>query len=87
MLQIIYFPGFTEPYYYNAGEIDNKGLELGLNTRNFTGDFKWNSSFNISFNDNKVVKLGLLKKLPFQNLTSVGESVILLTEGSALSTL
>jgi TonB-linked SusC/RagA family outer membrane protein len=84
LLQIIYFPGFTEPYYYNAGEIDNKGLELGLNTRNFTGDFKWNSSFNISFNDNKVVKLGLLKKLPFQNLTSVGESVILLTEGSAL---
>nr|WP_315132313.1 TonB-dependent receptor [uncultured Flavobacterium sp.] len=84
LLQIIYFPGFTEPYYYNAGEIDNKGLELGLNTRNLTGDFKWNSSFNISFNDNKVVKLGLLKKLPFQNLTSVGESVILLTEGSAL---
>jgi hypothetical protein len=31
-----------------------------------------------------VVKLGLLKKLPFQNLTSVGESVILLTEGSSL---
>lgn len=84
LLQIIYFPGFSKPYYYNAGEIENKGLELSLNTINFTGDFKWNSNFNISFNDNKVVKLGLLKKLPFQNLTSVGESVILLTEGSSL---
>ncbi|UFH35874.1 SusC/RagA family TonB-linked outer membrane protein [Flavobacterium acetivorans] len=84
LLQIIYFPGFSKPYYYNAGEIENKGLELGLNTVNFTGDFKWNSNFNISFNDNKVVKLGLLKKMPFQNLTSVGESVILLTEGSSL---
>ena len=84
LLQIIYFPGFSKPYYYNAGEIENKGLELGINTRNFTGDFKWNSSFNISFNDNKVVALGLLKKLPFQNLNSLGESVILLTEGSSL---
>lgn len=84
LLQIIYFPGFSKPYYYNAGEIENKGLELGLNTRNFVGDFKWNSNFNISFNDNKVVELGLLKKLPFQNLTSLGESVILLTEGSSL---
>jgi TonB-linked SusC/RagA family outer membrane protein len=84
LLQIIYFPGFSKPYYYNAGEIQNKGLELGLNTINLTGEFKWNSNFNISFNNNKVLKLGLLKKLPFQNLTSVGESVILLTEGSAL---
>ena len=84
LLQIIYFPGFSKPYYYNAGEIENTGLELDLNTINLTGDFKWNTNFNISFNDNKVVKLGLLKKLPFQNLTSVGESVILLTEGSSL---
>lgn len=84
ILQIITFPGFTKPYYYNAGEVENKGLEIGVNTRNLTGDFKWNSNFNISFNDNKVVKLGLIKKLPYQNLTSVGESVILLTEGSPL---
>lgn len=84
LLQLIYFPGYSIPYYYNAGEIENKGLEIGLNTQNLTGAFKWNTNFNISFNDNKVVKLGLLKKLPFQNLTSVGESVILLTEGSSL---
>ena len=84
LLQVTTFPGFNLPYKYNAGEIENKGLELGLNTINFTGDFKWNSNFNISFNDNKVVELGLMKKIPFQNLTSVGESVILLTEGSAL---
>lgn len=84
LLQIIYFPGFSKPYYYNAGEIENKGLELGLNTKNLTGEFKWNSSFNISFNKNEVVALGLLKKIQYQNLTSVGESVILLAEGIPL---
>ena len=84
LLQLIYFPGYSIPYYYNAGEIENKGLEIGLNTRNLTGTLKWDTNFNISFNDNKVIKLGLLKKLPFQNLTSVGESIILLTEGSSL---
>ncbi|MBX9808416.1 MAG: TonB-dependent receptor, partial [Flavobacteriaceae bacterium] len=86
LIQSIIFPnGLSEqPYNYNAGEIENKGLELDLNTLNFVGDFKWSTNFNISFNDNKVVKLGLIKKLPYQNLTSVGESVILLTEGSSL---
>lgn len=82
LLQITYFPGFSLPYYYNAGEIENKGLELGLNTKNLTGEFTWNSNFNISFNKNEVISLGLIKRLPFQNLTSVGESVILLTEGN-----
>jgi len=41
----------------NIGEVQNKGLELSLTTDNFTGKFKWNSSFNISFNRNKIVSL------------------------------
>lgn len=42
----------------NRGSIINKGVELSLNTVNFhTKDFQWNSSFNISFNRNKVDKL------------------------------
>ena len=39
------------------GEVENKGLELSLNTKNLTGDFKWNSNFNISFNKNEVIAL------------------------------
>lgn len=42
----------------NIGSMENKGLELALNTVNIsTADFSWNSSFNISFNRNKVLSL------------------------------
>mgnify|MGYP001465278740 CR=1 FL=1 len=42
----------------NIGSMENKGLELSLNTVNIsTADFSWNSSFNISFNRNKVLSL------------------------------
>ena len=42
----------------NIGSIQNQGLELTLNTENIkTKDFTWNSSFNISFNENKVLAL------------------------------
>jgi TonB-linked SusC/RagA family outer membrane protein len=42
----------------NIGRIENKGLEVTLNTRNFINKFKWNSNFNISFNRQKVLELG-----------------------------
>jgi TonB-dependent starch-binding outer membrane protein SusC len=42
----------------NIGEVENKGLEIGLNTTNIDArDFKWNTSLNISFIKNKVVKI------------------------------
>ena len=42
----------------NIGSMENKGLELGLNTVNIvTKDFTWNNTFNISFNRNKVLSL------------------------------
>jgi TonB-linked SusC/RagA family outer membrane protein len=42
----------------NIGELENKGLELTLNTENFVkGNFHWNTDFNISFNRNKVLAL------------------------------
>lgn len=42
----------------NIGEIENKGIELSINTINIDNtNFKWNSGFNISFNRNKVISL------------------------------
>jgi TonB-linked SusC/RagA family outer membrane protein len=42
----------------NVGSMENKGLELSLNTVNFDGaNFSWNTSFNISMNRNKVLSL------------------------------
>lgn len=49
--------GFTS-YYSNAGEINNKGLELAINTINIQNDnFKWQSSFNVSFSKNHIKSL------------------------------
>ena len=42
----------------NIGKIENKGIELGLNTVNFESEFKWTTSFNITANRNKIITLG-----------------------------
>lgn len=42
----------------NIGSMENKGLELTLNTVNLsTKDFTWSTTFNISMNRNKVLSL------------------------------
>lgn len=41
----------------NAGKVQNKGIELNITTQNMRGDFEWNTSFNISYNQNKVISL------------------------------
>ena len=42
----------------NVGALENKGMEFNLNTRNFVGEFRWSTDFNISFNRNKVLDMG-----------------------------
>lgn len=49
--------GYTS-YITNIGEIQNKGIELTLNSTNVNGkDFRWTTNFNISLNRNKVLKI------------------------------
>lgn len=43
--------------FTNVGKIQNKGFEFELSTQNLVGAFKWNTSFNMSFNRNKVISL------------------------------
>ena len=51
--------------YGNYGDIENKGLEIALNTRPIeTKDFVWNSDFQISFNKNKLKSLSGSTALP-----------------------
>lgn len=45
--------------WQNLGKIDNHGFEVELNTANFTGEFKWNTSINLSWNSNEVKQLGI----------------------------
>jgi TonB-linked SusC/RagA family outer membrane protein len=41
----------------NVGALQNRGLEISLNTRNLDKGFKWTTNFNISFNRNKITEL------------------------------
>ena len=49
--------GFTS-IWGNLGEISNKGFDIELTTHNLTGEFKWDTSFNASYNKSKVISLG-----------------------------
>jgi TonB-linked SusC/RagA family outer membrane protein len=42
----------------NIGKVRNRGFEFNLSSRNFVGDFKWTTDFNLSFNRNTVLQLG-----------------------------
>lgn len=68
--------------YSNIGKIRNKGIELTITSHNFaTSDFEWNTTFNISANNNKILTLlgkdndgdGLEDDLTSSNLF-IGES-------------
>jgi TonB-linked SusC/RagA family outer membrane protein len=49
--------GFTTAFK-NIGKVENKGIEFTINTKNIDRkNFTWSSSFNISFNRNRVLAL------------------------------
>jgi TonB-linked SusC/RagA family outer membrane protein len=58
----------------NIGQIENQGLEFTLDTKNIeTKNFSWTSSFNISFNESKVLALNdnqinLQSTIPWDNI-------------------
>ena len=69
----------------NLGDIDNKGWEIELNTKNLTGEFKWNTSFNISYNENKVKSLGV-DDTPVYSGFSSGQHSNVLMVGKPINT-
>jgi len=58
--------GYSDIYvpFINAGEIDNKGIELTVTSHNFKGRFNWDTDFNISINRNEVSSLNDTIPLP-----------------------
>jgi TonB-linked SusC/RagA family outer membrane protein len=59
----------------NIGSTENKGVEIALGGDPLVGDFRWNTGFNISFNNNKVLKLADENKLPFRTTTGAGYGI------------
>ncbi|MEY2692615.1 MAG: hypothetical protein RIT03_1005 [Bacteroidota bacterium] len=62
---------FNTPYYYNGGKLENKGFELGLNTLNLKGNFKWNTNLNVSFMKNKVLEMGSYRSVYYKGYQDV----------------
>jgi len=67
----------------NEGEMSNRGIEMAINSKNYTGKFKWETEFNISFNKNRLQKLILQQKYYFAQ-SSTGENIVLMTPGEPL---
>lgn len=52
----------------NLGSVYNTGFEIELNTHNIQkSDFTWSTSFNVSYNKNKILQLGSENTTVYQN--------------------
>ncbi|MBO5603096.1 MAG: TonB-dependent receptor [Prevotella sp.] len=68
--------GFTSISINQKATIDNKGVELELNTHNIkTKDFNWNTSFNMTFPKNELVDYPDLESSSYYNTYRIGESI------------
>ena len=57
-LRISQLVGLDNPtLLLNSGELENRGYELTLATKNFVGEFTWDTNFNISRNENEIISL------------------------------
>ena len=70
---------------YNGGDVENKGWEFSVSSKNFTGNFQWDTDFNISFNRNKLTHL-MLTQVYYNARTTdyVNEYVVRNTPGMPL---
>jgi len=66
--------GFTT-ILENIGSLKGSGFDVQINSRNFVGDFKWNTSFNISTYDNEITELYENQPVSgqFATMTAVGQ--------------
>jgi TonB-dependent starch-binding outer membrane protein SusC len=68
----------------NFGSIENKGLEISLNLRPFSGKFKYETDFQISFNKNTLLGLTGTPSANIQGFGQWNDVVSLTTIGSSL---
>ena len=66
----------------NIGEVENKGFEMALRTRNLVGEFTWETNFNFSTNKNEVLSLNANNEPIFssgsagiRHITRVGDPI------------
>ncbi len=66
-----YTTGFREALL-NVGNLENKGLEFSVNSRNIEKEnFNWSTNFNIAFNRNKITNIESEEPIPVGSLLGV----------------
>ena len=86
--------GYTS-IYINGGQVDNKGIELGVSLNQDLGPVKWNSNLTYTLNRNEIKKLlkpttlasGLTIEQDVLDLGGVGNVMTRLTEGGSIGDL
>lgn len=73
-------------YWTNIGQVENKGWEFELNTRNLTGQFEWNTTLNFSQNANKVTDLGGPQMIEITN-SFTGDGFAIMKVGEAMNSI
>ncbi len=60
LLEIIPIPGHVgnDPPYSNVGSVENRGLEIALDWRNFDSALKYSVGVNAAYNENKMTVIG-----------------------------
>jgi TonB-linked SusC/RagA family outer membrane protein len=72
----------------NAGDMENKGIELNISSVNVDKAVTWTSDFNIAFNRNKVTRINenLSSNYQFGRIYSNNQESVILKPGLALGT-
>lgn len=87
LIRIVYLPETVgRNPVRNSGEIENKGIEYQITTRNFTGKFKWDTDFNMSFNTNQTMNFDFNKPTYQGWVESNGQNATILKGGYPLGT-
>jgi len=78
--------GYSDVYVpsINAGKMENKGVELTVNSRNLTGKLTWNTSFNVSYNQNKVVSINDTIPMPSGSI-GLNQNLALIQAGQPIN--
>jgi len=73
--------GFTSALT-NIGEVENRGFEAQITSRNVVGSFNWSTDFNFATNENEVKKLGpegddilVPGAAGVRHITTIGEAI------------
>lgn len=79
--QLVGFPlpattGFNSIQSNLPAKVQNKGLEIELTSRNIeAGNWKWSTSFNISFPENKLIRFPGIENTDYNTTNEVGKSL------------